>query len=529
MINILHKIKNGKKAQEIGKSGIAIEECQKKLELLYDAAQKASSASQVSKLLEEILCMTQQMMRTLASSLLLIYGKNGELYFQSPEKNAGDKLSRMTIKLDSGIANRVLNNSKPLIINDVTKDDRFNKEIDKVTGFTTKSVIAVPLLRGKKVIGILEAINKVDRHEFNKQDLSVLKRFASSESLILLISMVATANGNIEQHQILVDWYKSMMETLIAAADTKDPYASGHSSRVKKYTMMAANSLQLSLEELQTIEFGALLHDIGKLHVHDVVLRKPGPLTDEEWFIMRKHALRGAHMLSGIPYLEQVREIVLSHHERYDGKGYPHGLKGEKIPFGARLVAVADAFDTMTTDRSYRDKMSFHDAIKQLIGGSGTQFCPVAVKAFVSAFKKSEEMPGKEKTNHPAKGKTESATEERRKAKVAAKATKVVDSETYEGDVTITIKSPDSFGQVRQFKKCLEKIDDLKIVLEGWSEVEGNIMVVSVKKPMALQKILNKMSMVEKVDKKRSNLTVMLKLPAASKELKNGFSLVQPR
>ena len=517
MSNIFDKTRYGNKDQEIALANPEIEEYMKRLELLYEVAQKASSVSEVSKPLEEILCMTKQIMRTSASSFLLIDDEKGELYFQGAERRVGNNLIQMTISLDSGISNRVLCNGMPLFINDVTRDECFNKEIDKVTGFITKSIIAVPLLRGQKVIGILEAINKVNGQEFNEQDLAVLTRFASSEILILLVSMMATATNNIKQHQILIDWYKNMFETLIAAVDTKDLYASGHSSRVKEYTMMAANSLTFSLEELQAIEFGALLHDIGKIWIHDNVLRKSGPLTDEEWYIMRKHALKGAHMLSGIPYLEKVRDIVLYHHERYDGKGYPRGLKGGYIPIGARLVAVADAYDTMTTEHSYRDKMSIDDAINQLIKGSGTQFCPVAVKAFISTFEKSQE-------------KAERDSKELTKAEDAAKAINALDLEdTYKGDVTLLITSPDGFGGIRKFKKCLEKIDNLKVALESWSETEGSIIVVSVQKPMALTSILNKMPMVEKVDKSHNKLVVTLKIPAERKVFQHGFSLAWPR
>ena len=507
------KTRGGNKNREIAGTSTEIEGYTGRLGLLYEVAQKASSVSEVSKLLEEILCITKQIMRTSASSFLLIDGEKEGSYFQAAEKEEGNKLSQMTLSLDSGIANWILRNGTPLIINDVTVDERFNDEIDKVTGFITKSVIAVPLLRGQEVIGILEAINRVEGQEFNKQDLAVLTRFASNETLTLLVSMVATATNNIKQHQILIDWYKSMFETLIAAVDTKDLYASGHSSRVKEYTMLAASSLPFSLEELQAIEFGALLHDIGKLWIHDSVLRKAGPLTDEEWYIMRKHALKGAHMLNGIPYLEKVRGIVLYHHERYDGKGYPRGLKGRNIPIEARLVAVADAYDTMTTEHSYRDKMSIDDAINQLIEGSGTQFCPVAVKAFVSAFKKRQE-------------KAERDAMELTEAEDAAKAVNALDSEIYEGEVTLLIMSPDGFGQVRQFKKCLEEVDNLKVVLEGWSETEGTVIVVSVQKPMALTSVLSKIPMVEKVDKSPDKLVVILKIPAEREAFKHGFSLV---
>jgi putative nucleotidyltransferase with HDIG domain len=516
-MRITGKTEDGNKDQKIAQTGTEVKEYIKRLEPLYEVAQNAISTSAVSKPLEEILCITRQLVGASASSFLLIDGEKGEFCFQGTEGRAGNKLIQMTISLDdAGIASWVLSKSMPLIVNDVTSDERFSGEIDKVTGFTTESIMAVPLLRGQKVIGILEASNKLDGQEFNEQDLAVLMRYASNETLILLVSMVATATNNIKQHQVLIDWYKSMFETLMAAVDTKDLYGTGHSSRVKKYAMLAASSLPLSREEIQAIEFGALLHDIGKLWIHDSVLRKSGPLTDEEWHTMRKHALKGAHMLSGIPYLEKVREIVLYHHERYDGKGYPRGLKGRAIPIGARLVAVADAYDTMTTAHSYRDKMSVDDAIHQLIEGSGTQFCPMVVKTFISALKKSQ-------------GKAEKDAEELMEAEDAAEAVNALDSEIYEGDVELLVTSPGGFGQVQQFKKCLEKVDNLKIVLEGWSDNAGTIIVVSVQKPMALTRVLNKMAMVKKVDKNNDNLVVMLKIPAANKVFENGFNLISPR
>jgi len=510
MSHLFNKARGGKKGRKVARASTGIEEYTKKLELLYEDAQNAASGSEVSKLLEEILRMTNQVLQVSASSLLLLGTEGGGSYFHVAGNRGGKKLSRMIISLDSGTAAWVISKDKPLIINDVTRDERFNDEIDKLTGLVTMSVMSAPVHRGQKIIGILEASNRADGQGFDEQDLAVLTGLASSEALILLASMAVTAINNITQHQILIDWYKSVFETLIAAVDTKDLYAAGHSSRVKKYAMLAASSLSVPLEELQAIELGALLHDIGKIWIHDKVLRKSGPLTDEEWYIMRKHAQKGAHMLDGIPYLEKVREIVLLHHERYDGKGYPLGLKGRDIPIGARLVAVADAYDTMTTEHSYRDKMSAEESIDQLVLGKKTQFCPIAVDAFISALSKSrgkaEKDPGKpDKDEEPA-------------ADVSI-------PDIYQGDVTLSILSPESFGEVRQFKKHLEKTDGLKVALESWSETDGIIIIVSVQIPMALPGVLKKMPMVEKVTKNQNRLTVVLKTPTESKVFEKGFSL----
>ncbi len=180
--------------------------------------------------------------------------------------------------------------------------------------------------------------------------------------------------------------HKSIVEAMVSAADAKDPYSAGHSRRVRKYSLMAAKVLGIPSDELQVLEFGALLHDVGKIGISDSILRKREPLTAEELYIIRKHSVRGAEIVSDIHCLEKAKELVLCHHERFDGKGYPRGLKGNQIPMGAYLIAVADAFDTMTVDHSYRHALSLEDAITELIKGAGRQFHPAAVDAFISGL-----------------------------------------------------------------------------------------------------------------------------------------------
>jgi putative nucleotidyltransferase with HDIG domain len=177
--------------------------------------------------------------------------------------------------------------------------------------------------------------------------------------------------------------HKSIVKALITAADAKDPYSVGHSERVRKYALLAAEILGLPSNERNVLEFGALLHDVGKLWIPDNILCKREPLTAEELYIIRKHCSKGADIVSDIPCLEKAKDLVLSHHERFDGKGYPRGLKGEQVPMGAYLIAVADAFDTMTIDHSYRQALDLEEAITELEGGAGTQFHPTAVNAFI--------------------------------------------------------------------------------------------------------------------------------------------------
>ncbi len=356
---------------------------EKRLDLLYNAGKKVSSASEMWVLLNQTLHMVQQTLQASASSVLLIDQGRKELYFQVAEGKAKNTIRQVRLSLDSGIAGWVVRHVRPLIVNDVTRDKRFNKEIDKLTGFVTNSVLAVPLVFGHKVIGVLEVLNKVDGSAFNEQDLEVS---------IALTSTAAVAISNARLHQVMLDGYKSTVKALAAAIDAKDPYTSGHSRRVMEYAVVGANSLRFSPEELQAIEFAGMLHDVGKIGVDDAILRKSGLLAPEEWLIVQKHPMIGANIIREIPFLEGARDLVLHHHERYDGMGYPEGLKGEDIPLGARLLAVADAFDTMTTERSYRRAQSFNDALYELGKCAGAQFCPVAVEAFVSGFKEQQRM-----------------------------------------------------------------------------------------------------------------------------------------
>ena len=243
-----------------------------------------------------------------------------------------------------------------------------------------------------EVIGVLEMANKAGSSRFNKWDLEVL---------MALESTAAIAIGNNRLHEAIVDGCKSIVRALVAAIDAIDSDTCGHSQRVAEYALLGATVLSLSPDELRDIEFGGLLHDIGKIGISASILRKPGRLTGEEWSVVRQHPVIGASIIRGVPFLEAARDLVLCHHERYDGGGYPEGLKGEEIPAGARLIAVADAFDTMTSERSYRAALSVDYAINELYRLSGTQFCPVTVGAFVSGFHVDERKPGFEHVLEP--------------------------------------------------------------------------------------------------------------------------------
>jgi putative nucleotidyltransferase with HDIG domain len=186
-----------------------------------------------------------------------------------------------------------------------------------------------------------------------------------------------TALSNLEKS------YDITLEALGGALDLKDAETEGHSKRVTAYTIAIAHKMGLPKEEISVIARGAFLHDIGKMAIPDAILRKAGKLTDDEMAIMKEHCDSGYKIISRIPFLAEAAEIVYAHQERYDGSGYPRGLKGEEIPLGARMFSIADTLDAMTMDRPYRPAQTFEAARKEIERWAGRQFDPKIVKVFL--------------------------------------------------------------------------------------------------------------------------------------------------
>jgi putative nucleotidyltransferase with HDIG domain len=206
-----------------------------------------------------------------------------------------------------------------------------------------------------------------------------------------LEQLVAARTGELNQKkqdlelamQELERSYDITLEALGDALDLKDAETEGHSKRVTAFTIAIARAMRVPPASIRVIARGAFLHDIGKMAIPDAILRKPGPLNDEERAIMREHCYRGYQILKKIPFLEEAAEIVYAHQECYDGSGYPRGLKSEEIPLGARIFAIADTLDAITSDRPYRRAQSVAAAREEILRWSGRQFDPKIVDTFV--------------------------------------------------------------------------------------------------------------------------------------------------
>ena len=200
-----------------------------------------------------------------------------------------------------------------------------------------------------------------------------------------------------ENRQLFIGTVKA----LAAAIDGKDPYTRGHSERVSRFSMAIAQRLGLSDEETEQIRISALLHDVGKIAIDDKILKKPAALTDDEYEIMKGHPQKGYKIMSQIPAMKEFLPGMYMHHEMVNGMGYPQGLKGDEIPLMGKIVAVADTFDAMTTDRPYQKAMKFEDALARIESFVGTRYDPAVVAAFSEACHEGQIRPGVVKLKKP--------------------------------------------------------------------------------------------------------------------------------
>jgi putative nucleotidyltransferase with HDIG domain len=322
-----------------------------------------------------------QLMKAEVGSLLLLDAKRGHLYFEVALGEKEETVKTVTLNVGEGIAGWVAKNGEPLLVNTPDKDPRFFKGVDGKTGYKTRNMICVPVKTKGRVIGVLEAINKKGTRGFSGEDLSL---FAS------LADLVAIALDNARLYQELEEMFFQTAESLSDAIEKRDPYTGGHTKRVTTYSLAIARHLLLKPDETKWLRLASVLHDVGKIGIEDQILRKQEPLSREEFAIIKHHSNIGAEIITHVRQLREIIPGVKYHHEQIDGGGYPEGLKGEQMPLLAKIVAVADTYDAMTTDRPYRKAKPKEVALGELKKCSGTQFDKNVVEAFVRAYQNGE-------------------------------------------------------------------------------------------------------------------------------------------
>jgi putative nucleotidyltransferase with HDIG domain len=315
-------------------------------------------------------------------AIVLLDGPDGTPRLRAVRTGRGEPRAMVTGRLDpasrhcysQSLAQRCVTRGESLLWHSANDDPEMSTARSIAEG-TMASVLCVLLRTPRKLLGVLHLDRSPWQGPFTRDDLHLADALAASVS------------AGIEMAQLLrkqQDVYMSTITILAQTVELRDAYTGGHTGRVRNYSLLLGEQLGLSPAELKLIERGTPLHDIGKIGIKDAILSKEGPLTTDEFEEMKKHTIKGAEILETIPELHEVIPIVRSHHERWDGKGYPDGLVGEEIPKLARIVAVADAFDAMTSDRPYRKGRPADVAFAEVERMAGLQFDPRCATAFVA-------------------------------------------------------------------------------------------------------------------------------------------------
>ncbi len=269
-----------------------------------------------------------------------------------------------------------------------------------ITGTTLSFLISNHI---KEVFGNFVPYDQAEKHLKTLNGIIIFTMFAGLIILYLFLLQVIrnasnkliSQNKHLQQqkealekaYSVLNSTYKSTVTVLSKAVDARDPYTSGHSERVTSISIKIGNKLGMDKEQKETLELSALFHDIGKIGVPDNILLKPGKLDNDEFQKIKEHPSIGINILKNIDFLKDALPVILHHHERYSGDGYPDGIKGDAIPLEARIICIADSYDAMTSDRPYRKGMSHELAISEIIKFKGIQFDPAIVDSFLSIDK----------------------------------------------------------------------------------------------------------------------------------------------
>jgi HD-GYP domain-containing protein (c-di-GMP phosphodiesterase class II) len=388
----LIQLLSNRMASEIDKSVLlqASQRRGERLEALVSIIRGISTTLDQDQILTRIIESAHTLLNAEASSLFLLDEGTGELIMHISRDVHQTRLPALRIPAGEGIIGHVVKTGETVLVSEADADERHYPAIDDISGLDTHSLLAVPLRTSKvvlgqergttdeQIIGGLEAMNKVEG-SFTPEDARLLETLAEQAATVLHIArLYADAN------ELFLDTIKA----LVATIDAKDPYTEGHSQRVSDFSAAMARELEMPTETIHHITIGGLLHDVGKIGVPDAILSKPARLTDDEYEQMKEHPSIGANIMGQVRMLNEEIPALEQHHERLDGNGYPNGLRDVDISLFGRIVAVADVFDAMTSDRPYRDAISVEDSLEYLKKESGSQVDGICVEALIQAYQK---------------------------------------------------------------------------------------------------------------------------------------------
>lgn len=348
------------------------------MELLFRASKAMSSILNVNTLLKQVLETCTQIVKARAGLILLL----DEDHILRSRTLYGDIDLRATFDfqiLPDATLSRSLEGLETLQINGGELGDPEIAPLISCLEFVPASILLIPLTTKSTLTGVLAVISDETRPTFEKGDTDVLKALSSQASIVI---------ENAKLYESLKDQFVSTIRVATNALEFKDAYTSGHSERVTEFAILLSKEIGMSADEVEQIRQGAILHDIGKIGVPEAILTKKGRLTDDEYATIKLHPSIGDSIVEPMGLHPWIRSGIRNHHERWDGRGYPDGLKEEEIPLPARIIGIADAFDAMTSNRPYRDALAMEKVYTEIERCAGAQFDPDLAVRFVNMLRR---------------------------------------------------------------------------------------------------------------------------------------------
>ena len=365
LLSYLAKLEGEKR--ELGRETL---EKYREINLFYDLTEKLASNLDPTIVAEIALQEAKRVINADNASLMLLDEDTNQLRIICGLGKESEP--KIAFKVGEGIAGNIVLTGKAEIINDPDEDPRFISGSRK-----SAAIMCAPLRIKDKVIGVIN-MSSMKPQGFTAEELKLLSA----------ISLQTAANlENARLYDSLKESFITSVYTLAETIEKRDPYTGGHTKRVMEYSMLIGKALGLPEDKMELLRLAAVLHDIGKIGVRDNILLKPGKLNDDEFEEIKKHTVYGEEVLRYISYFNKIIPGVKHHHERFDGRGYPDRLQGEKISLIARIIAVGDTYDAMTTDRPYRKGLSKETALEEIERQAGAQFDPDIAKVFVQTLR----------------------------------------------------------------------------------------------------------------------------------------------
>jgi HD-GYP domain-containing protein (c-di-GMP phosphodiesterase class II) len=347
---------------------------QKLIPIILDYISRIANERDVDKLLTLFADMGRDLIGADRCTLWLLDEKNMELW-----SRVSHGLKEIRIPLSHGIAGYVARNGEPEVINDPYADDRFDKEVDKKTGYTTRSIIALPIRTSEgKIIGVFQAVNKLTQEKgFTEQD---------KEHLLIAATYTGKQLEAVLLQEEIENTQREIIHTLAETGELRSKETGYHVKRVAEYTYLLGRLYGMEEKEASMLKLASPLHDIGKIAIPDAILLKPGKLTEKERKQMESHTTLGYEMLkySERRLLKAASIVAHEHHEKWNGEGYPRGVKGEDIHLYGRITAIADVFDALSNKRVYKQAWSIDDILELFRKERGVHFEPRLIDLFTS-------------------------------------------------------------------------------------------------------------------------------------------------